>query len=861
MHDKDLLLRQLRENDPALKIISISDLNFGPEDLKGLCDLLKNNTTVIELWFFSNASDLMTGMGAAAMSKLLLTNTTLKTIAVNYTDCSAQDLKALCGALERNITVTEFRLGLAINRTLVGVDAIRELLLKNTTLTTLTLHSYGIEKDGIKCISEALSTNKTLTHLGLHCLNAGNIGTHDESIEYIDTRTVKYITDALEKNQALTTLDLTNNTISGLETISQLLASNKSLTHLDLGYNIIANLEKINEVLRINDSLTTLELNGNYIDERWIEGLSAALQVNTGLKVLRLMENPIGSGLECLSKALHVNMTLTTLDINDANIDDDAVKILSAGLKVNETLTSIDLYRNDISDAGAASLGEALKVNKTLIDINLGMNSINDIGIRHISEALKNNLTLTTLEIWDNPFGREGIAHLSEMIKENSAIISISLGCQGFINDEIQPLIEALANNFSILKIDNEDNLIESKQYPKIIEYITRNREIADCFKQILDQLSRDIGFIAVVEVKKAIGKLEGLPTLTDRFVEIHRLFNAILSITQAGLMQLEQERIEAEIYALELLLREPFAHTQLRTIASSLLCLLSLGGISQRLREKAPQAFWRLGMMNLDTQKDNPELLTFAYGTLFKLFKTPDEKYGFNQRVEWEKITALLSKKELLYLIRLASLECSKSIEKKKNEVQLCRGLVEIANADYIEADKTRLLNCQQEVKALEHEYYFLDCVSNGHFELFRALPLSPFFAAVFKEKFPLKSQFVSTLHCFLSEESSHKETLLIEIEPDKKRSLPDSLTKEKYNNSRKDLSELIENQFNSTKEEILTAVNSLEFKQLAEEPPTKRQRIIAPALGLTHFGRSAPGEQKPEEHTHYDIQPAKKV
>ncbi|KAI9241127.1 MAG: hypothetical protein BYD32DRAFT_458245 [Podila humilis] len=143
----------------------------------------------------------------------------------------------------------------------------------------------------------------------------------------------------------------------------------------------VANKQQIRQTptlpkaLKINLTLTTLNLDANWIVENGGQALSEALKTNSNLTTLNLAGSWIRSNVAVsLSEALKTNSTLTTLGLQNNLIGDNGVLTLSEALKFNSTLTTLD--------SGAQALAKALNLNSNLVSLNLAGNSSNPLELR-----------------------------------------------------------------------------------------------------------------------------------------------------------------------------------------------------------------------------------------------------------------------------------------------------------------------------------------------------------------------------------------------------------------------------------------------------------------------------------------------
>jgi len=155
-----------------------------------------------------------------------------------------------------------------------GATKISNSLIKNTSLTHLTLFYNSIHDSGATKISNSLIKNTSLTHLNL-------------SLNGISSSGATSISNALIKNTSLIHLQLENNWIqsSGATKISNSLIKNTSLTHLNLSLNAISSpgATSISNALIKNTSLTELLLIGNTIDDvEVLKSIGDELNTNKG---------------------------------------------------------------------------------------------------------------------------------------------------------------------------------------------------------------------------------------------------------------------------------------------------------------------------------------------------------------------------------------------------------------------------------------------------------------------------------------------------------------------------------------------------------------------------------------------------
>jgi len=99
---------------------------------------------------------------------------------------------------------------------------------------------------------------------------------------------------------------------------------------------------------------------------------------------------------EAIGKALQTNTHLTSLTIANVGINDTNVVHIAHALHVNNTLTYLDLSSNKFGTEGLIALSDALKDNRGLIELNV-IGQSKDFGenaLSHVSDMLEHNITL-----------------------------------------------------------------------------------------------------------------------------------------------------------------------------------------------------------------------------------------------------------------------------------------------------------------------------------------------------------------------------------------------------------------------------------------------------------------------------------
>ena len=253
------------------------------------------------------------------------------------------------------------------------------LLLRNGPITTLSIDDCTINKIDAMHIATGLSKNTSIGILAIGVNNTNifkedslniilvaavtaEIGLLNIENQVLNIDNIQSINQLLTVNINLTYLMLDNNNIGneGCIALARVLATNISLTHLCLYTNNIDSEGGVAlaRMLTTNTTLTNLLLDNNNIGSEGYIALAQVLATNNGLITLHLRYNILINSeiLEEFIKSLLINFTLTSLDIEGADILIELLKY-NASLpqriinhKKNITYSSVSLVKNKMFD-------------------------------------------------------------------------------------------------------------------------------------------------------------------------------------------------------------------------------------------------------------------------------------------------------------------------------------------------------------------------------------------------------------------------------------------------------------------------------------------------------------------------------
>eukprot|EP01033_Poteriospumella_lacustris_P000634 gene634-439_t len=267
----------------------------------------------------------------------------------------------VASVLSKNSTITCLDLGFC-SISDVGVEALSQALVYNTSLKVLYLSGNCITEAGYKHLGTALSANRSLEGLYL----TGNSGKAEGA---------KSVAKGLKYNQTLNKLFLNGNKIEkdGASSISDTLMSNHSVTHLNLSDNNIGDdgLGSLAEALAQHRKLKELELSFNKITSVGMSSFVDCLVGYRSLYRLLLDNNKLGdSGAKALALALP-HMMLGVLNIGFNEISTEGLLAIVRYLATpDNTLASLCLSGNTLDNTVAKELANILIVNTQLQELS-----------------------------------------------------------------------------------------------------------------------------------------------------------------------------------------------------------------------------------------------------------------------------------------------------------------------------------------------------------------------------------------------------------------------------------------------------------------------------------------------------------
>jgi hypothetical protein len=276
-YDDKKQMGRVSASDPVQAYVQTCDrLNITPRPFT----VLKQKAAAVNLSHYG-----IDTAHAVALADSLRVNTTPRSVILNCNRLGDNGATTLAQALRSQPL---HRLGLSgAGISAVGVAALINVLMSDSTLSRLDLGNNKIGDKGAAIIAQGLERNSTLNDLKLDHASIGSAG-------------AQALAKLLGVNQTITKLDLSWNGIAnrGAVELGEVMASNKQLRTLLLAWNGLATPGCIGfaQALRKNRHLHTLDISYNRIVREGAMVLAGSLLENESLMHLDISGNHIGLG-------------------------------------------------------------------------------------------------------------------------------------------------------------------------------------------------------------------------------------------------------------------------------------------------------------------------------------------------------------------------------------------------------------------------------------------------------------------------------------------------------------------------------------------------------------------------------------
>lgn len=445
-----------------------------------------------------------------------------------------------------------------------GIKGLTPLLWGHKSLTELNLVSCSIDQDAAKELADGLLANKKLKVVKLAKNHLGDAGLRaiiynlafSPSLEVLDISRIENtsgdssVSEALSKlfriSVTLNTLNMWRTNIASSLTSDTIdaLANNRSITKLDLGHVGSINnnqLGYLGKALAANKTLATLILENNSIsgygfetfynalflekeekekgkekesqtrERRRLEMLDKVKEVektfSLNLVELNLTNNSLTAGGKVLGKVVHIAASLSSLDLENCQLDATAGETLGLSLEENKSLKRLNLKQNNLGKEGAKALAAGLEHNATLEYLDLSGNGIGVSGARALAHMLANNKSITFLNLFGNLIDVDGAREMATALGTNSTLVELDLGLNRIRDKGAKAVSKALATNASLRKLGVKLNFIKDSGAVNLAKAVAASQIIK--FSLAGNEFEDD-SLVQIFDLLKSSGKEEG---------------------------------------------------------------------------------------------------------------------------------------------------------------------------------------------------------------------------------------------------------------------------------------------------------------------------------------------------------------
>ena len=525
--DPLLMIRLVKslENHPSLKKLDLSNNTLTSLSYKYLFRALKRNKKIESLNFFNDA---IYNENFRDLNDLLKFNKKIKEINFNFALMESEGLKIYFDTLAHTSNIKSVKLA---NKTLnySALVALSYYLSKSPKpkLEELDLSFCKISGRELQIMMKTMPNSsfcrkKRNIYPEIHnLLLGGNKINGKNSIDLFN--------EFLKKIDAISSLDLSKNSITALDLIFlansfMKISFSLNLSHnrfqenfpekicffrhlkvLNLSFNNLTenSIEIIANTLAFNPNWHTLNLSNNAIGNKDMKTLINGLENNTNLQVLNVSFNEItDKGLEDFriisSRLREINLSnndigifgLTYLFSNERKTEVFLKKVLLENIHYYDESYSkesreinLELKMKFLEELSVENslfiadfLMKSLNYAENLIELNLN-DSIPEGNIQQLSQFLMNSSTLTTLKMRNCGLGGLKTTEINELFKgyRNCQQLSLLDVSKNKLGNYLKEFIENAQEMKSLKSLNLSSNLLENDHAIYISELITQN--------------------------------------------------------------------------------------------------------------------------------------------------------------------------------------------------------------------------------------------------------------------------------------------------------------------------------------------------------------------------------------------------
>jgi Ran GTPase-activating protein (RanGAP) involved in mRNA processing and transport len=332
---KELVLEQVSSSTVGLRPLTFQQVSTSTVGLHAVLEELGCNTTVTNLVIKYCG---MSGENLQQLKSMLRQNTSLQSLDLTSSGLRSAGLAQIAPVLYRNTSIKALDLKKNGLHDIESANVLRELVRRNKTITTLCIARtvFGRNAAAVRSIADGVRSNTALQQFDLSWCG-------------LDDQGISVLANALAiRNASILELNLRNNEITSVG-VHALVEAMKTLTKLSLAFNPVKSegAAILADALGRNamPSLKRLDLGWCGIDDDGVVALVSALEQNTSLQILSLVDNCFGErSFRALAESLPnieglQQIKFTTYGVNLST----TIPLLLEGFRKNTSLVEVDI--------------------------------------------------------------------------------------------------------------------------------------------------------------------------------------------------------------------------------------------------------------------------------------------------------------------------------------------------------------------------------------------------------------------------------------------------------------------------------------------------------------------------------------
>ncbi|KAL1479127.1 hypothetical protein MTO96_052118 [Rhipicephalus appendiculatus] len=323
-----------------------------------------------------------------------------------------------------------------------------EALIRNNTLTKLSLDSMSPEDEDIELVTRLLSRNRTLTSFEMIGCDTG----------YASSRANSYLA-ALKETTTLQELTLELPGVDATEgrSLFKALASKQSLKKVTLPYFDEFAVVEICRAIRDTGALERFLVEKQNVYENTVDVLTECKELSSvDVDSTHFRTEPFLTALSVLTSCSHVTSLRLALEPRDfrGKVSSLIVQCITGMTALRKLEQAI--YITEMTDAfkkARRELAQALSVNKGIRKLILRGACFGETEVEMLADTLQSSRTLCELSFFPSEHGRviSLVRKLSTNISSNYTLLDMQVGRSGELGVELFTVADVIRRNCSLV--------------------------------------------------------------------------------------------------------------------------------------------------------------------------------------------------------------------------------------------------------------------------------------------------------------------------------------------------------------------------------------------------------------------------